>query len=199
MDELPELTTGLKRKRDHGKRGKREKADPNKPRPTHDKHGRPLSPHIIKIMAKPGEVRNPLGKNQYTYRQNFDEAIDKLLHGRVTDAELQLLLEIFPPNFREILDTVFGKAIPTRGELLALREIWWTLRGVEPSTGRALARIWPATMKIEDQRPSEGAPPRPLSSQLADDLRALGEKYARERGTVVETTATEVGSADSQS
>lgn len=199
-DEPGDITTGLKPKRDRGKRGK----SPARAARRLDKNGRPIPPQLLEHVTKPGEVRNPNGVNQYSYRQKFDESIGKLLQGEITEDELKTLTQAFPPNFKDVIRRTFGKELPTRGELLALREIWWTMQGHEPSTGRALARIWPATLKLENAAGEEVPIPKPLSDKLEKELRKLGESYARERGTrepgpVVETTAVEVSSDDSQS
>ena len=41
---------------------------------------------------QPGEVRNPEGKNQYTYKRDFERTIDCLLAGQVqTQNQLEIL------------------------------------------------------------------------------------------------------------
>ncbi len=38
--------------------------------------------------ASPSEVRNPEGRNQYSYRRDFEQTIDRLLAGVATKAEI---------------------------------------------------------------------------------------------------------------
>jgi hypothetical protein len=42
---------------------------------------------------QPGEVRNPEGRNQYTYRRDFEKTVVRLLEGELKPEGLQALPE----------------------------------------------------------------------------------------------------------
>ena len=52
---------------------------------------RPQNRHLR--PAKPGEVRNPTGINQHTYRRDFERTIDALLKGELSPEEAESVPE----------------------------------------------------------------------------------------------------------
>ncbi len=70
---------------------------------------------------QPGEVRNPAGANQYTYRRDFEEAIGRLCQGTLTDSERSLLPDRVSPD-------LVPEGI-TRGEAIAVVIVTGALRG----------------------------------------------------------------------
>ncbi len=92
------------------------------------------------IPIVPGQVLNPKGRNQWSYREDFEHAIGKLLKGKLSDEEAKII----PEWMREIA----GEGM-TRGEALATITIGGALRGDEHWAKEALKRVWPATEKRE--------------------------------------------------
>jgi hypothetical protein len=101
---------------------------------------------------RPGEVRNLEGRNQYTYRRDFETRIGRLLNGELTDAEAEQV-----PEWVQALVNP-GMA---RGEALAHITVLGALRG-EKHLLEALKRIWPVVTKAE----VSGAEGQPLVSRL---------------------------------
>jgi hypothetical protein len=124
---------------------------------------------------RPGEVRNPEGRNQYTYRRDFETSIGRLLNGELTDAEAEQV-----PEWVQALVNP-GMA---RGEALAHITVLGALRG-EKHLLEALKRIWPVVTKAEVSG-AEGQPllvPRlepPDFSMLAEEDRATLRRIAAE-------------------
>lgn len=77
---------------------------------------------------KPGEVRNPEGRNQYTYRREFEAAVDEML--------------------REASDE---KPERSRAAVLADKALALAEAGDTRVLGEVLARVWPkpASFQLE--------------------------------------------------
>ena len=102
------------------------------------------------VPIAPGEVRNPKGNNQYTYKRNFENSIDKLLAGDVTDEYLNLV----PSHVRELIDARMAAGDKlTRGEVLALITVAGAFQGDEKQLPEVLKRLWPTTEKHEHSTP----------------------------------------------
>jgi hypothetical protein len=91
---------------------------------------------------RPGEVRNPAGRNQYSTRRDFERAIASLLGEPPTNAE-RCSLEI-PASVRAQI-----RPETTRGELLARVLLYRALEGDERMLVEVLARVWPKTDRHE--------------------------------------------------
>jgi len=102
---------------------------------------RPGSEHLI--PNKPGEVRNPEGHNQYTYRRDFERSIDELLKGKLSESEIEDLK--LPPHIRHVVET--GEV--SRGEVIAMITVAGAMMGEEKRLAEVLARLWPKTSKHE--------------------------------------------------
>ena len=109
------------------------------------------------LMPPPqlGEVRNPTGKNQYTYRKVWEAEIDAALNGKHNGNQTTVI--------QGLVDTLLveaGKGKP------------WAMQLV-------LKRVWPETVKHE-HRDVTGAPPAvsPLEN-LNDEDRATMLRLAQ--------------------
>jgi hypothetical protein len=100
---------------------------------------------------KLGEVRNPDGRNQYTYRRDFDKTVVGLLEGELTEKESQDL----PEWARELISPEM-----TRGEVFAVIAVSGALRGDEKQFFELLKRVWPApaALKAPEEVPEEPEP-----------------------------------------
>jgi hypothetical protein len=92
---------------------------------------------------QPGEVRNPTGRNQYSYRLDFERTMGRLLKGALTQEEIEAL--DLPAH---ILDLAEGDDL-TRGELIALVVTWRAMKGDRDGMAEALARLWPKVERHE--------------------------------------------------
>jgi hypothetical protein len=114
---------------------------------------------------KLGEVRNPEGRNQYTYRRDFDKTVVGLLEGELTEKEAQGL----PEWARELISPEM-----TRGEVFAVIAVSGALRGDEKQFFELLKRVWPAPAgpKAPEDVPEEPEPwkERREGQQLEDIL-----------------------------
>jgi len=100
----------------------------------------------LRPPIKPGEVRNPQGHNQYTYRRNFEKAVDQALGGKLSPELKQFIPE-------SVLPLIEGREDLTTGEAIALVQIAKTLTGDEKATSETLARLWLKTERHEHTGP----------------------------------------------
>lgn len=78
------------------------------------------SHHRHLIPAKPGEVRNPKGHNQYTYRREAEAAFDKLLRSWAADGSKRTRAEAIIEKAMELaeagkpyaLDQILKRILP---------------------------------------------------------------------------------------
>ena len=98
---------------------------------------------------KPGDVGNPKGNNQYSYKRAFELTIDALLKGELSPEEVETL----PDWVRELVSVGM-----TRGEAIAAVTVAGALRGDSKHLAAVLKRIWPEVMKHE-MTPHEDTPP----------------------------------------
>ena len=114
---------------------------------------------------QPGQVLNPEGKNQYTYKRDFELTIDRLLKGELSPEEA----ESVPEWVRELV-----RPGMTRGEALALVTVAGALRGDPKHLAVVLKRIWPETQKHEISR-ADATPPAltPLENLNEEDRRLM--------------------------
>lgn len=116
--------------------------------------------------AQPGEVRNPKGINQYTYRRDFELAIDELLKGVyefrreiVEDSEGAQVRCLFC-NMRQCNLYVGHQLYAhkacidqidqlTRGQVIALVTVQRGIAGDEKMLPVILDRLWPKTERRE--------------------------------------------------
>ena len=102
---------------------------------------RPGSEHLK--PAKPGEIRNPKGINQYTYRRDFEHSIDALLKGKLTAPEIEDLK--LPAHIRHVVEA--GEV--SRGEVIAMITVAGAMMGEKERLAEVLARLWPKISKHE--------------------------------------------------
>lgn len=95
------------------------------------------------VPPKPGEVRNPEGHNQYTYRRDFERAIDTLLKGEPSERETADLK--LPDHIRYVVEA--GEV--SRGEVIAMITVAGAMMGEEKRLAEVLARLWPKISKHE--------------------------------------------------
>lgn len=107
-------------------------------------------PSVNLVPVKPGEVRNPTGKNQYTYRRDFERTIDELLAGDLTPEHAELI----PEKLREMISSMPAM---TRGKAIALITMAGALGGDEKQLPEVLKRLWPVVEKREVSG-SDGGP-----------------------------------------
>ncbi len=130
----------------------------------------PVHPNSLANLkpSKPGEARNPKGKNQYdtSYRRDFELAIDDLLSG-VYDFRRELVGSDETGEALCLLcnigqcDTYVGHSLYahgacidqidhlTRGQVIALVTVQRAMQGDEKMLPVVLDRLWPKTTKIE--------------------------------------------------
>ncbi len=97
---------------------------------------------------QPGQILNPKGVNQYSYKRDFEQSIDGLLKGELSAEEAQSV----PEWVRDLV-----KRGMTRGEALALVTVAGALRGDSKHLAVVLKRVWPEMTRHEITQP--GAPP----------------------------------------
>jgi hypothetical protein len=83
------------------------------------------NPENLMPPPKPGEVRNPKGHNQYTYRRVFEDAVEKLLVEKHKET---------------------GK---TYAQILAERALELADKGDTKTLSEVLSRVWPKVSKHE--------------------------------------------------
>ena len=112
---------------------------------------RKRSGKVVGRPIQPGEIRNPEGRNQYTYRRDFEKAIVALLDGELTEKQAQVL----PEWVRELISPGM-----TRGEVVAVIAVFGALRGDEKQLSALLKRVWPApaALKAPEEVPEEPLP-----------------------------------------
>ena len=86
---------------------------------------------------------NPEGRNQYTYRREFETTITNLLKGKLTKPELDAL--DLPPYILHIAESGELK----RGELIAIVTVYRAMKADKDGMAEALARLWPKVEKHE--------------------------------------------------
>ena len=107
-------------------------------------------PSVNLVNVKPGQVLNPKGNNQYTYKRNFERSIDNLLRGDVTPDYISLV----PASIRELVQARLDNGDKlTRGEVLALITVAGAFKGDEKQLPEVLKRLWPVMEKRELSTP----------------------------------------------
>ena len=123
---------------------------------------------------KPGETGNPEGRNQYTYRRDFELAIDELLKG-VYEFRREVVEDNEGAQVACILCGLKGCNLYvghqlyahgacvdqidslTRGQVIALVTVQRAMAGDEKMLPTVLDRLWPKVTKLE-------LPPAPPTS-----------------------------------
>jgi hypothetical protein len=95
---------------------------------------------------QPGEVRNPEGKNQWTYRRNFEKAVSALLSGELTEADAVVLPSWVKGSIHDGM---------SRGEAIATIAVQGALRGDVKYLAELLKRVW-ATPKQDREDDDAG-------------------------------------------
>lgn len=118
--------------------------------------------------VQPGEVRNPEGRNQYSYRRDFEATVDSLLRSvyEFAPEELEpgegemarcLVCNLFGCDTRaglniyahqDCLCELDGK---TRGEVIGLVAVQRALAGDNKMLSEILKRVWPASKPGDHQ------------------------------------------------
>ena len=102
-----------------------------------DAKERPQNANLTPIQ--PGQVLNPEGINQYSYRKAFEGSMTKLLQ-----APLGELLEFVPESVKPHIPEDASAA-----EVIALMQLVGTLEGSEKPFAASLERIWPKVERHE--------------------------------------------------
>ena len=133
---------------------------------------------------KPGESGNPAGINQYTYRRDFERAIDRLLAEEykprfepLRDGELvkarcllcgRLGVDVLAGEgmaaHRACIEQVQGLS---RGEVIALTTVQRAMQGDERMLPEVLKRLWPGVERHEHEFP-DSAGTGSILDRLAD-------------------------------
>lgn len=124
------------------------------------------TPENLLPPIKPGEVRNPEGRNQYSYRRDYELAFDRLMGGKLTVAEARDLN--IPEHIRHIIES---SEEVKRSEVAARLSVHYLLSGDEKKWSDVFARVAPKVEKREHSLgESSGA------EALVDRLAALSAK-----------------------
>ena len=118
-----------------------------------------------------GEVKNPLGRNQYSYRRDFETAIQGLLTGETTPEELERVG--VPKDVRDLIPEG-----ATRGEVLAIVTVHLAMKGEARHLADTLDRLWPKKVGVE----ASGLDSEPLVIRWAGDLVPDREATADDAG-----------------
>lgn len=129
---------------------------------------RPLPPNPI----RPGEVRNPQGINQYTYRRDFEMNIQRLLKTAAPEHVRRLV----PESAKHMVEMLGTDA--TVGEIMAVVTIcegvaWNDQRHVS----ELLKRLWPAMATGTEDDPIHTKPGPSLEGVTEETLRALLKQH----------------------
>jgi hypothetical protein len=120
--------------------------------------------------SKPGEVRNPKGINQYTYRRDFEASIDKLLRSPMADTLTEPKDQTQPCAYcgGEAADALLDHTLyvhrdcserftkMTRGEVLAHTTMRRAMAGEIKMLPEVLKRLWAPVEKHEVSGPDGG-------------------------------------------
>lgn len=124
------------------------------------------SNHLVPHQVKPGQKLNPEGRNQYTYRRDFELAIDELLKG-VYEFRREVVEDSEGEQVRCILcnlrncNLYVGHQMYahkgcidqidqlTRGQVIALVTVQRAMAGDEKMLPTVLDRLWPKIQKHE--------------------------------------------------
>ena len=133
---------------------------------------------------KPGESGNPAGINQYTYRRDFERAVDRLLaseysprHEPVPEGECLKARCLLCGGMG--VDVYVGEGMTahescaaqvqglSRGEVIALTTVQRAMQGDERMLPEVLKRLWPGVERHEHAF-DESAGPVSILDRLAD-------------------------------
>ncbi len=98
---------------------------------------------------QPGQVLNPKGANQYTYKRDFELTIGRLLKGELSPEEM----EAVPGWVRDLITPGV-----TRGEAIAAVTLAGALRGDPKHLMAVLERLWPKVQTIHTGQDPESDP-----------------------------------------
>ena len=112
-----------------------------------------------------GEVLNPEGRNQYSYRRDFEAAIQGLLTGETTPEELERVG--VPEDVRDLIPEG-----ATRGEVLAIVTVQLAMKGEARHLADALDRLWPKKVGVE----ATGADGEPITFSWQDPTPGITEQ-----------------------
>ena len=114
---------------------------------------------------QPGEARNPTGRNQYTYRREFERSIDRLLAGEFPDGERERVG--IPPEVLKLLPEG-----ATRGEVIAHVAVLRAVQGDEKVQPDVLARLWPKLNRHQLTGLDDAPVEQRLNHDVSPELRA---------------------------
>ena len=151
---------------------------------------------------KPGVVTNPEGKNQYTYRRDFERAVDRLLASKYTP-RFEPVEEGECLKSRCLLCGALGVDIHvgegmtahescaeqieglSRGEVIALTTVQRAMQGDERMLPEVLKRLWPGVERQEHTFP-DGLPERPQFKTPAQHREKLAELMEERQGETLQ-------------
>jgi uncharacterized protein YoaH (UPF0181 family) len=119
---------------------------------------------------QPGQVLNPEGVNQYTYKRDFELTIDALLKGELSPEEAQ--------SVPEWVQDVVSPGM-TRGAALAAVTVTGALRGDSKHLVAVLKRVWPEIVKHEVKEERLQPPTFAPLENLNDEDRTLMLRLAQ--------------------
>lgn len=99
-------------------------------------------PNAIANRFKPGVASNPAGRNQYSYRKDFEVSIGKLLAGKLSPE----FAHFIPEELRDLINYLKPE---TTGEALAILQIAGSLKLDEKMLPESLKRVWPTVERHE--------------------------------------------------
>ena len=107
----------------------------------------------------PGQVLNPTGRNQFSYRRDFERTIERLLRSPAAGS-----LEHAPEWMIDAVEPGMSK-----GEALAAATVAGALAGDLKHLGTVLKRIWPEVVKHEVDHSNAPPPVSPLENLNDED------------------------------
>lgn len=115
---------------------------------------------------QPGQVLNPQGNNQYTYRRDFETAIDRFLAGVATRPDVEAAQ--IPEHIRKDIT-----AETTRAEVIARVLVSGAMAGDSKLLLEVVKRLRPVTSKHELSVPDEPAPSQPEPDRFSEAIKHL--------------------------
>ena len=106
----------------------------------------PQNPRSLENLdpIKPGEVRNPEGRNQYTYRRDAERRFDLLLKGELSELEIEDL-----KLSRHIRQQIETGELRSRLDVILAVSTEAAMAGNEKRLEDTIARLLPKTSKHE--------------------------------------------------
>ena len=125
---------------------------------------------------EPGQVLNPEGRNQYSYRRDNEETITRVLRGSRPEGIREAVRKTVPESSHVLLDSLLDELgeRPTTGEVMGVLTVVHALSWDDQRhVAEVLKRIWPATATGTEEDPIHTTPSGiDLSGETPETLRA---------------------------